>query len=670
MTKRLLRQLMLLIAGMVVLSGSPASAQDRLCDPGDEDCRAILINYIRNETVGIDVAFWFMEDARYTTELIRRHQAGVRVRVLVDPRANKDYPLNAGRLNELQAAGIPMRKRLGNYILHWKMMLFTGQNVVEFSGANYSANAWRPATAVPYENYTDEGIYFTSDSSITNSFRTKFEDHWVDTINWADYANIAQPLTRRYDIYPKDPTLNFPPAESYRTRSVNAYKAERQKIDVVMFRITDRSHADQMIAAVARGVAVRLITEPQQYRLASRMWHSWNVDRMYMGGVDIKHRAHAGLNHQKSVILYDQSSSAGSQRMVIFGSSNWTSPSASGQVEHNIFTSKPDLVSWYIDQFERKWNNLGGIVENTDFVPLAPDAPVNPVPATGAGNVGTTVTLKWYGGPWAHLYDVYLDTTPAFAAPMVFANLAETSAKTEKSTFSYAVPTALAPGTTYYWKVVGKTMALKTKTSLVWSFTTAGGPAPPPPGGGDIVVYASTALLKAGAWRVESDATAAGGARMRHPDAGAAKVAAASANPANYFEVTFNAEAGRGYRLWLRGKADGNSWANDSVFVQFNKSVTSSGSATWRIGSASATEVNLEACSGCGVSGWGWQDNGYGSNALGPLVYFSAPGPQTLRVQTREDGFSIDQIVLSPSTYLSSSPGAPKNDTRILPPGQ
>ena len=36
-----------------------------------------------------------------------------------------------------------MRRRLTNYILHWKMMLFRSQGVVEFSGANYSANALR-----------------------------------------------------------------------------------------------------------------------------------------------------------------------------------------------------------------------------------------------------------------------------------------------------------------------------------------------------------------------------------------------------------------------------------------------------------------------------------------------------------------------------------------------
>jgi len=169
---------------------------------------------------------------------------------------------------------------------------------------------------------------------------------------------------------------------------------------------------------------------------------------------------------------------------------------------------------------------------------------------------------------------------------------------------------------------------------------------------------------------VEPDATAAGGAKIRNPNASAAKITTASATPANYFELTFNAEAGRGYRLWVRGRADSNNWANDSVFVQFNTSVTSAGAETWRIGSTSATEMNLEDCSGCGIAGWGWQDNGWGVNVMGPLVYFASTGPQTLRVQAREDGFAIDQIVLSPATYVSSSPSALKNDTRVLPASQ
>jgi hypothetical protein len=206
------------------------------------------------------------------------------------------------------------------------------------------------------------------------------------------------------------------------------------------------------------------------------------------------------------------------------------------------------------------------------------------------------------------------------------------------------------------------------KSSTVWSFITTGGTPEPPPSTGtaEIVLYASEASAKIGAWRVEPDGTAAGGAKIRHPNASAAKITSASANPANYFELTFNAEAGRGYRLWIRGRADNNSWGNDSVFVQFSDSVTSGGSPTWGIGTTSAAEVNLEECSGCGLSAWGWQDNGYGSGVLGPLVYFATTGPQTLRIQTREDGFAIDQVVLSHTTFVTTAPGPNKNDATIL----
>ena len=139
----------------------------------------------------------------------------------------------------------------------------------------------------------------------------RFDDQWVDTTDWANYANITRPLARRYGIFPKDPSLNFAPWENYRTRAVNAYNAERRKIDVMMYRITDRAHADAMIAAVARGVPVRLITEPQQYRLSEPdvALPGTSIDSTWRASRSSTART-PGLNHQKSVILYDQDGSA------------------------------------------------------------------------------------------------------------------------------------------------------------------------------------------------------------------------------------------------------------------------------------------------------------------------------------------------------------------------
>ena len=97
--------------------------------------------------------------------------------------------------------------------------------------------------------------------------------------------------------------------------------------------------------------------------------------------------------------------------------------------------------------------------------------------------------------------------------------------------------------------------------------------------------------------------------------------------------MTFQAEAGVAYHFWLRGKAAADSWANDSVMIQFSGSINGSGAPMYRIG---------------------------------PNISFAQSGPQTLRVQIKENGFSIDQIVLSAERYLTSAPGTLKNDTTIL----
>ena len=155
-------------------------------------------------------------------------------------------------------------------------------------------------------------------------------------------------------------------------------------------------------------------------------------------------------------------------------------------------------------------------------------------------------------------------------------------------------------------------------------------------------------------------------AAHRHPDANGAKLSAPLAQPTHYFELAFTAQAGTPYRLWVRSRADKNYWGNDSAFVQFDGAVTASGAPAFRIGTTSATPVNLEECSGCGLSGWGWEDNGWGRGVLGPPIVFQTSGPQRLRIQSREDGLSIDQVVLSPERYLTNAPGAIKNDSTIL----
>jgi len=463
------------VAIVISLWPSRAAALEKLCDPAYEDCRAPLVTLIQNETVAIDVAFWFMTDTQYSNAIIARWKAGVPVRVLMDTEANVDHSGNAAILTQLKNAGIPMRQKTTGGILHWKLMIFQGQNTVEWSGANYSTVAFAPGT--PYRDYEDEIIHFTDDTSLVGSFQTKYDDIWTSTSGYANYANVTS-LNRRYPTHPIDPELNFPPAENYRTRAVNRYNAETQSIDVSMFRITDLAHTTAMIAARNRGIPVRLITDPTEYRNPDRLWDAYNVDKMYAAGISVKFINHSGVSHEKLVLL-------SSQAMAIFGSSNWTSPSAASQLEHNLFTTRPDLVAWLRAHWDRKWNNTGPYPETKAFVPLPPSAATLVSPANGASGIATSVTLKWNAGKWAHKYDVYIGTS-ASSMTRVLTDRELGPSETDTDYVSASV-TGLQANTTYYWKIVSRTMANLTATSATSSFSTGTGGGG---GGGGVITLA------------------------------------------------------------------------------------------------------------------------------------------------------------------------------------
>ncbi len=921
-------------------------AQERLCDVSYENCKQPLIDLINAETVGLDVAFWTIADNDIANAILARHRAGVPVRILVDPRSsrNNKNPETLQIITNFALNGIPMRAKPADAtFMHLKFVLAVGQNKLQFSGANYNGASFYPFQ--PYKYYNDEVIYFTDQVSIINSFKTQFEDRWVSNSRFEDYANINSPLVRKYPVYNKDPELNFQPTTNYISRLLPLLDQEKQAIDVIMFRITDSRPADQLITSWNRGVAVRLLTDTEEYRDVTKLYHAYNIDRLYMSGLPMMVPAHAGQNHEKSVIMR-------SKRMAVFGGTNWSN---SPMDEHDYFTVRPTIYDWFVAHFNRKWNsqNPFNVIEYKSFVPKTPTVPINISPAPDATGQGTSVTFEWEGGAFAHKFDVLIGTNPINLQPVVSdarypaandSSLPKLSSGSpecttqpdstclQKSSEKYTV-TGLSPGTTYYWQIVGKTMADKTAKSSVSKFTTAGNapslanpsalsvtmnsvtaqaslawtdtssnetgfkierslngssfsivgtiganttsytdsglrpnvryfyrvrayngsgnsaatntvlgvmhtapirlvaaatspnqntldwvdtssyergfkierstdgfiftqiatvsaevevyanvgiapgttyyyrvrafdaggdsaysnialatsaPANQPPqvtasgsptigsvpldvqfsanatdtdgsiasyawdfGDGtnssvaspihrystvgiytarvtvtdnqgaiavatvqinvtsnpavrDIVLYAAEANQKAGSWRVEADTTAVNNSRLRHPNGGVSKLSEALAAPTNYFEVRFNAFAGQPYRLWLRGKADSNSASNDSVFVQFDNSVDVTGASLYRINTTSSTIINLEDYSGAGLSGWGWQDNGYGNNVLGALIYFNTSGVQTMRVQTREDGLSIDQIVLSPTTYINNSPGALQADTLLL----
>jgi phosphatidylserine/phosphatidylglycerophosphate/cardiolipin synthase-like enzyme len=458
-----------------LLSVQLASAQERLCDPSFEDCYTPLLQAVQAETAGIDVALYMIELPGLADAIISRYQAGVPVRLTVEPRASAKFPLNQSLLDRFKAAGIPMRYKLGDGIVHAKMLLFAGQKKVVFSSSNFGDGDLRPYE--PYANYVDGTWYFSDDMVVVNSFKTHYDDIWTNTTLYGNYANISGPLARNYQTSPIDSSLDFLPSKNsdddYGKRTIALIDRETRKIDMTMYRLTDSSICDALLRALARGVEVRLLAEPNEYRFdasrtGSELTGPYNVDRLYAAGVQIRMRKHLGLTHQKSLSLY-------AQGLTIFGSSNWSWQSFNYQEEHNYFTNKPWFFQWFANQFNRKWNSA---TEFEPFVPLPPTAPQNLSPGNGA-TVGLSAILNWEGGRWAYKYDVYFGPGEN-NLNLIAANVITGTLGTDGSE-SYPV-SGLQSGV-YCWRIVGKTMANQAAAGPTWCFnssSTSPGPTPSP----------------------------------------------------------------------------------------------------------------------------------------------------------------------------------------------
>jgi regulation of enolase protein 1 (concanavalin A-like superfamily) len=286
---------------------------------------------------------------------------------------------------------------------------------------------------------------------------------------------------------------------------------------------------------------------------------------------------------------------------------------------------------------------------NVGVPPAPPGMPAAPNPGDGAAGVSNNPTLTW-SSSGATSYDV------GFGA----AN-PPPQAATGQAASSYT-PSTLTASTTYYWQVVAHNAAGAT-SGPVWSFTTA----PASPAATDVVFYASdiSASQLHGAWTPAADPTSPNGLKLTTANAGWSTISQPLAAPADYIDVPFTANADTPYTLWLRIRAINNDKYNDSVWVQFSDAQVS-GSPVYPIGTTNGLLVNLATDStATSLNGWGWKNGAYWLTQAA-TVTFPSNGTHTLRIQVREDGVELDQIVLSPVTYLSSPPGPPTNDSTIV----
>jgi regulation of enolase protein 1 (concanavalin A-like superfamily) len=499
-----------LACGVFLMSAAaPAGATDQVYFSSSTNVTNILVQYINQETVRLDISSWYLSEHSISIAIANRWAAGVPVRIIGDRAALfENDPHTKAEFYWLANQGIPIRLRFNPTwfpeIDHWKAAIFVGQGLVEFGSGNFAPTELAPVSAT---NYDDDSEMFTTDPVLVNAFLTKFDVMWNDTTvepnsiisgppylkDWND-ACLNEPTGGCADyhtLYPNPAPMtintqrlegnNPMPADFYwgqgtdfNNRLTLEIDNEASQVNLAVYRLEVDNITQALLGRYQAGVGVRIIVDPAQY--TNNTWPEYwlthaNVDKLYAAGVAIRQRVHQGVTHIKTLITSSYATNASSNF-----AANW-------QRDHDYFVSaatKPGVYQAFVNDFQSMW------ADTTNFAPFTPTPPAAANllgPGSGATGVPASVTFVWSTAPWATSYDLYLGTTQASMA--LVANVPAQLVQNPPTSYSWTVSPALQPTTTYFWKVVSRTFATPVNpsmiaTSTIQSFTTASAALPLP----------------------------------------------------------------------------------------------------------------------------------------------------------------------------------------------
>jgi cardiolipin hydrolase len=136
----------------------------------------------------------------------------------------------------------------------------------------------------------------------------------------------------------------FSPDGGIRQQLLRAIKQSRQYIDVAVYQITSTELAEALLAAKARGVRIRVVTDREKMESngpALRRLRSGGVAIRSLGVVD------QSLMHNKFAIF--------DERLVATGSYNWTQSAERANYENLVLLDDLEVVARFEREFQRLW---------------------------------------------------------------------------------------------------------------------------------------------------------------------------------------------------------------------------------------------------------------------------------------------------------------------------
>jgi phosphatidylserine/phosphatidylglycerophosphate/cardiolipin synthase-like enzyme len=147
----------------------------------------------------------------------------------------------------------------------------------------------------------------------------------------------------------------FSPTDQTTAQIIQEIDSAEYTLDIAMFTFINNDISDAVIAAHNRGVVVRCIIENVGY-------FGSEYNNLLDAGITVL--SHDGVQydfHHKYCII--DAKHGDSNPTVITGSHNWTN-SAEEEYDENTLMIHDPMISWqYLEEFGKRWTELGGVLE-------------------------------------------------------------------------------------------------------------------------------------------------------------------------------------------------------------------------------------------------------------------------------------------------------------------
>jgi mitochondrial cardiolipin hydrolase len=138
----------------------------------------------------------------------------------------------------------------------------------------------------------------------------------------------------------------FSPGDACYRRIAGLFDRAERSADVCVFTITDDRISDAILAADARGLTVRIVTDNSK-----ALDFGSDIERFERAGIPVRvDRTEFHMHHKFA--LFDA-------RLLLTGSYNWTRGAADSNEENIVVTPDAHLVQSFTTAFESLWNRLG-----------------------------------------------------------------------------------------------------------------------------------------------------------------------------------------------------------------------------------------------------------------------------------------------------------------------